>query len=164
MTSAESTSSSHRHQLFEPFVGVFGAEVKIWMGAAEPHVSQGTMTNTFVLDDRYLHQQYVGEEMDGPFNRFEGQGFWGFDPALQRYQGFWIDNASSQMQHETGSVDEAGGVWTMVGEFTNPHNNEVITKRSVITLIDRDQNKMESFVTAEDGSEHKTMEIYYRRK
>jgi len=156
--------TSNRHAPFEPFVGIFLAEVKLWMGGGEPHVSTGTMSNEFVLDDRYLQQRFVGDEMEGPFGQFAGHGYWGFDSSLNRYQGFWIDTASSQMQHETGSVDETGRVWTMVGEFTDPQDNQVIRKRSVIVLIDDDHHKMESFMPGPDGNDHKTMEISYARR
>ncbi len=154
---------SLRHLPFEPFAGKFRAEVKLWMGPGDPHISTGTMINAFVLNDRYLEQRYLGDAVDGPFGEFAGHGFWGFDPASGNYQGFWVDTASSQMQMERGTVDESGRVWTMIGELVHPESGQVIRKRSVISLIDRDRHVMESYFPGPDGSEYKSMEITYVR-
>ncbi len=151
------------HKNFEPFVGTFRAEVKMWMGPGEPFISTGAMSNTFDLGGRFLRQEYKGDKNDGPFPDFEGRGFWGYNTVTNKYEGFWIDTASMQMQTEVGDVDDTGRVWTMVGEMTDPTGNTV-KKRSVITLEDNDHQKMEMFFSGPDGKEFKEMEIRYERK
>lgn len=170
VTNVESTFAmpvaGKEHFRLQPFVGKFRAEVKIWMGPGDPMVSTGTMINTLELNGLYLQQDYQGDANDGPFPSFEGKGFWGYNTVLQRYEGFWIDNASTIMQFESGSVDASGKVWEMKGEMTCPAPNQshqVYSKRSVITLIDDQRNKMEMFFTGGDGVEVKNMEIDYVR-
>ena len=63
------------HQKFDPFVGKFTAEVKLWMGPGDPMISTGMMTNTLDLGGRYLCQCYKGDPSDGPFPNFEGRGY-----------------------------------------------------------------------------------------
>ena len=65
------------------------------------------------------------------------------------------------MQMEHGQVDGSGKVWEMHSELELP--GRVMKKRSLITLIDNDQHKMETFYLGEDGSETKNMEINYSR-
>lgn len=151
------------HERLTPFVGTFKAEVKIWMGPGEPTVSTGTMTNTWALGGRFLHQDYKGDPSPGPdpFPGFEGHGYWGFNKNTQRYEGFWIDTASTVMQHESGTVDETGKVWTMTGEIVGS-DGETTTKRSVITLVDNDQHGIEMYFIKSDH-EFKGMEIQYTR-
>ena len=151
------------HERLAPFLGTFKAEVKIWMGPGDPVVSTGTMTSTSTLDGRFVHQDYKGDPSPGPepFPNFEGRGYWGFNKNTQRYEGFWIDTASTLMQNETGTVDESGKVWTMSGEIIGP-DGEPSTKRSVITLVDDDHHFMEMFFSKGD-QEFKGMEIQYRR-
>ncbi len=166
-TAAECTAMGaldDAHKNFEPFVGTFRAEVKMWMGPGEPFISTGTMTNTSDLGGRFLRQEYKGDKNDGPFPNFEGRGFWGYNTVTKKYEGFWIDSASTAMQNEVGDVDDSGTVWTMIGEMTNPQTGQPMKKRSVVTLQDDDHPKMEMFFSGPDGGESKGMEINYTRK
>ena len=134
----------------------------MWMGPGDPMVSTGKMVNAFDLDGRFLRQTYKGDQTDGPFPGFEGRGYWGYNNIIKRYEGFWIDSASTMMQTEAGEIDESGRVWTMVGEMPNPQTGGNMTKRSVITLEDDDHHKMEMFFDTGEG-EVKSMEIQYER-
>jgi hypothetical protein len=151
------------HKRFKPFEGKFRSEVKMWMGPGDPMVSTGTMINSLELEGLYLQQDYVGDQNDGPFPAFEGKGFWGYNTTTEKYEGFWIDNASTTMQNETGAVDSSGKVWEMRGEMVCAQTKQNFVKRSVITLQDNDHHKMEMYFTGPDGKEMKTMEIHYER-
>lgn len=150
------------HDRLQPFVGTFTAEVRMWMGPGDPMVSTGVMTNAFDLGGRFLKQTYQGDDLDGPFPNFEGRGYWGYNTVDKRYEGFWIDTASTFMQNEQGDVDAAGKVWTMTGEMTNPESGEPMGKKSVITLVDDDHHTMEMYFSTPAG-EMKCMEINYTR-
>ncbi len=151
------------HALMNPFVGTFGAVVKLWMGPGDPQVTTGEMVNQMDLGGRFLNQVYTGDPGEGPFPGFEGRGFWGYNKIDAVWEGVWIDSASTVLQVEKGSVDESGRVWNMAGEMTNPMTGQPIRKRSVITLIDDDHHSMEMFFESEEG-ELKGMEIQYERR
>jgi len=151
------------HKRFAPFVGTFAAEVKLWMGPGDPHVTTGVMTNTMELNNQFLQQVYEGDPSAGPFPEFKGRGYWGFNSVTKKYEGFWIDIASTIMMNETGDVNSDGNIWTMTGEFNNPQTGQPMKKKSVITVIDDDHHKMEQFMDGPNG-EFKTMEINYTRK
>ncbi len=150
------------HEKLAPFVGTFRARVKLWMGPGDPVVSTGTMTTTRDVGGLFLRQEYTGDPGEGPFPAFVGRGFWGYNTTTKKYEGFWIDNASSMMQTDTGSLDATGKVWTMVGDMSCPQTGVATTKRSVITLQDRDRHKLEMYF-AQGGQESKAMEIEYTR-
>jgi len=151
------------HKRLDPFVGTFKATVKMWMGPGDPHVSTGVMANKWDLGGRFLQQTYKGDPGAGPFPDFEGRGYWGYNTIDKRYEGFWIDSASTFMQPETGHVDASGKVWTMKGQMTDPMSGGVMKKRSVITLKDKDHHSMELYFTKPDGNEMRVMEIQYAR-
>lgn len=153
-----------QHDLLKPFVGSFRAEVRMWMAPGDPMVSGGTMTNTLELGGLFLRQHYTGDDQPGPVPAFEGRGYWGFNKTTGLFEGFWIDTASSVMQHETGNVDGSGRVWTMVGEFTDPGSGKPMRKKSVIRLTDENHHSMEMFMPGPDGREVRTMEILYSRQ
>ena len=151
------------HDRLKPFLGTFKATVSIWMGPGDPMVSTGSMINSLALGGRFVKQDYKGDPSADPtpFPEFEGQGFWGFNKNTQKYEGVWIDTASTVMQHESGTVDATGKVWTMTGDIVGP-DGEISVKRSVITLVDDDHHSMEMYFS-KDGQEFKGMEIRYIR-
>jgi len=151
------------HAKIQPFEGTFKSEVKMWMVPGDPMVSTGTMKSTWQVNGLYLQQTYVGDQNEGPFPEFEGQGYWGYNTTDNQYEGFWIDSASTTMQMEFGDVDDAGKVWTMTSDVKCPQSGDTMKKRSVITLIDDDHNKIEMYFTGADGNEMKAMEIDYSR-
>lgn len=159
----ELAAPTAEHARLNPFVGTFRAEVRMWMGPGEPIITTGSMTNTWALGERFLRQEYTGDTSPDPtpFPNFAGHGYWGYNKHTQQYEGFWIDTASTIMQHEAGTVDEDGRTWTMIGEMVGP-DGCASTKRSVITLVNDDQHKMETYFTR-DGQEFKGMEIQYTR-
>jgi len=160
---AEMGATGKHHELLKPFEGTFDARVKMFMGPGDPHVSTGTMVNRFELGGRYHVQDYKGHATDGPFPNFEGRGFRGYNTIDKRYEGVWIDSASTFMQNETGQVDDTGRVWTMNGSMTSPETGKAMTKRTVITLEGPDKHRMEMFFEGPDGGEFKAMDIVYTR-
>lgn len=152
------------HALLKPFEGTFRSVVRLWMGPGEPMVHTGTMVNSFQVGGLYLQQEYTGDPNDGPFPSFVGRGFWGYNTASGEFEGFWIDNASTMMQMERGTADAEGKVWTMTSTVPNPQTGEMMTKKSVIELIDKDHHSMDVFFTTPDGREVKGMEIQYERQ
>ncbi len=159
----EMAAPTGAHEKLKPFEGTFRAVIKIWMGPGEPVSSTGMMTSTFDLGRRFLQQRYVGDPSEGPFSNFEGRGYWGFNKATNKYEGFWIDTASTVMQTDSGDVDESGTVWTMIGSMPGKQPGTTTRKRSVITLKDNDHHSIEMFFESPDGGEVKGMEIQYTR-
>lgn len=167
---SDSASNGHsplrpglEHNRLEPFAGVFKARVKIFMGSEGSHESHGTMTNSWHVNGLFLHQEYVSNASDGRYPTFSGRGYWGYNTVLARYEGFWIDNASTMMHLETGHVGDSGKVWTMTSEIVHPHSRQKVKRRNVITLIDFDRHRMDAYMTGPDGKEIRTMEIEYVR-
>jgi hypothetical protein len=160
---AAMSAPNEDHARLEPFAGTFKAEVKMWMGPGEPMVSTGTMTNTFTLGGRFIEHDYQGDAQEGPFPDFQGKGYWGYNKTDDRYEGVWIDTASTMMQVEHGQVDASGKIWTMHGEMTCGMSGHTMKKRSVVTLTDNDHHTMEMFFTDPQGNEMKGMEINYTR-
>ena len=160
---AQMAATVEAHEKLKPFVGTFKSTVKMWMGTGDHNVSTGVMENRMELGGRYLHQSYKGDEAAGPFPNFEGRGYWGFNTVTGKYEGFWIDTASTCMQTETGDVDATGKVWTMTGKTSNPQTCQTMKKKSVITLHDDNTHMMEMYFQGPDGNESKGMEIKYTR-
>lgn len=154
---------TEHHAKLRPFEGRFRARVTIHVAPGQSLQSTGIMNNSFQLGGLYLHQDYVGDRSAGPFPSFEGKGYFGFNTSTGKYEGFWIDNASTMMQVESGYVDATGKVWTMFGEVVHPATGKAMKKRSVITLIDDDHHRMDAYFALDEKSDFRTMEIEYTR-
>lgn len=150
------------HERLAPFVGTFATVVRLWHGPGDPFESSGTMVNRWVHGRRFLRQEFKGDAVEGAPTVFEGSGYFGYNRSDRRYEGVWVDNASTQMQFEHGDVDAAGRVWEMRGSFTDPNSGATIDKRTVITVHDDDRHDMVVYFKLPEG-EFKAMELLYRR-
>lgn len=163
MNGPQPPTPTEHHQKLDKFEGTFRAEVTIYMGGDQSMQSTGTMTNSFQLGGLYLQQDYQGDPYVEGGPAFAGKGYWGYNTTSQQYEGFWIDNASTTMTIEKGTLDESGTMWTMNSTFIIPGQGMEMQRRSVITLIDDNHHTMESFVTPPGQQEMKNMEIRYQR-
>lgn len=156
-------AAGDHHARLTPMAGEFRAVVRMWFGPGDPHVSTGVMVNAWDLGGRFLKQVYQGDGAEGPFPNFEGRGYWGYNDATGKWEGFWVDTASTMMQIEQGHYDDGAEQWTMTGAVVNPETGQPMQKRSVFRVLDHDRHTMESWFSTPDGGEHKVMEIDFER-
>jgi hypothetical protein len=148
------------HKALEPFVGTWDVKVKSWMEpGAEPMESAGTSENRWVLDGRWVEQQFKGTFMDMPFN---GIGYTGYDNMKKQYVGTWMDNMSTAAMLSTGTGD--ANVWKFTSTMDDPVTGKATPVKETITVTDKDNHLLEMWSPAPDGSMFKTMEIRYTRK
>jgi Protein of unknown function (DUF1579) len=162
-SSSQLSPANEQMKLLAPMEGTFRTEVFFFMGPGEPHKSTGTMINSWDVGGTFLKQHYTGDQSDGPFPAFTGRGYWGYNKVDERYEGFWIDNASTMMQHEQGQVDSTGRSWEMHSTFTHPETKQMCKKRTVFAIQDDDHNSMTTYMEFVSGDETKVMEIRFTR-
>lgn len=147
------------HERLNQFEGVWTARCSHWMDpAGDPMTSTGVMTNSWILDGRFLHQAYKSD-----CQKFFGTGYFGFNNITGQYEGLWLDSMSTAMMTDVGSCDDSGTTWVMTGASEMPGTGVTFTKRSVITVRDADHHTMEMFYAGPDGNEFRVMEIEYTR-
>jgi hypothetical protein len=149
------------HKLLEPFVGRWKAEVRIWSDPkAEPMVTSGTSSHTFIFGGRYLKMEFTGQYLG---QSFIGLGFMGFDNVRKEFISFWIDNMSTWFLTSAGTVDREGKTFTMKGSFKDPMTGILRQQRDILKVEGPDRIVSQSFEASSDGKEFKTMEIVYMR-
>lgn len=160
----EAMTPGDAHKKLEAFVGVWSAEVKMWMNGpnGEPTISKGTSENKLVLGGRYAQQDFTGEMMGQPFI---GVGYTGYDNFRKKYTGFWIDNMSSAMSTQDGKLDKDGKTFTMWGKMDEPMTGEKGKRVKYVTrVIDNDKHVFEVYDVTAYGDKKPTMRITYTRK
>jgi len=158
----EAAAPSAAHKKLEPFVGEWNAEVKMWMSPdAPPTVSKGTAKSTWILDGRYVQEDFSGEMMGKPF---KGMSLTGYDNVRQKYRGIWIDDMSTTIVTSEGDVDAAGKVFTFGGNYACAMTGEKNKESTMVyRILSRDKHVFEMYDLAE-GKKTKMMEITYTRK
>jgi hypothetical protein len=63
-----------------------------------------------------------------------------------------------------GTADASGKVFTYFGETPDPPAGKYVKSRAVVTIIDSNTRKFESFGPGPDGKEFKMMEMLYTRQ
>ena len=109
------------HKRFEPFVGTFKAEVKMWMGPGEPHVSTGVMINTLDLGGRFLKQVSLVDEVKQEGDQIHATLI---PLGAERLQVQWIDPQGRVREDLEGRTDwkpgpQDRGRWKLRVQFVS---------------------------------------------
>lgn len=148
------------HDLLKQFEGKWKAKTQMFMGD-QVMESEGTMTNTLVLDGRFLRQDFKSDFMGQPF---KGLGYWGYDRASKQWVTSWMDTWSTgMMTSDKGAYDAATKTWTIDSTYTNPETGAKEIHREVLRVIDSDSHVMDLLMVDSSGNATKTMTITYTR-
>ena len=148
------------HELLDPMVGGWDAEVTLYLGPDMTEKSTGTMVNEWVFDGRYVVGTFEGSAMGQPFS---GMSILAYDNAAQTYRGLWIDSMSTGFQQSAGYASEDGKTWTFKTTTTDPVSGEPIAGKEEVVVESEDRHRMTAWYE-EDGELVKSMEIVYTRQ
>lgn len=149
------------HKALDAFVGNWKAEVKCWTDpGGPPNVSQGTARTKWVLNGRFVEEEFQGEMMGKPFH---GRSLLGYDNTKQTFNSVWVDDLHTSMFTSEGKGENANKVITLEGKATCPATGRRdIAMKQVLRVISPEKHVFEMF----DGSKGnaKTLEITYSRQ
>ena len=148
------------HKTLEPLVGSFDAKAKQWMDPSKPpEESNGSCERKWILDNRYIQEQYNGNFGGQPFT---GMGYEGYDNVTKKYVATWIDSMGTGMTLSSGAM--AGNVLKMTGTMSDPVTGKTSKYTMVTTIADNDHHRLEMWAPGPDGKNMKWMEISFTRK
>jgi hypothetical protein len=123
-------------------------------------VNKATAKAAWIMDGRFLQEEFNGEFMGKPFR---GIGIIGYDNMKKQYSNFWIDDKHTAMFTSKGSATDGGKTITLEGEYDCPMTGEKnLTMKQVVRIVSRDKRILEMYDPAKGDA--KTMEITYTRK
>lgn len=154
------TPGSH-HKELEYFVGTWNVTSKIYAMGPEnpPMTSTGTSKVKWVLDKRYVMENFKGSMMGQPY---EGLGMTGYDNFRNLYVGSWCSSMDTQFLTMKGQKNPETGKMVMYGEMDEPG---LVTGRYckyVTTIIDEDHYKFE-IIDLHAGDDYRVIELDYTR-
>jgi len=150
------------HKALEPLVGNWTAEVKSWMAPdAPPTVTKATAKSSWVMNGRFVQQEFTGEFMHKPFR---GVSLTGYDNTKQKYNSVWIDDMHTSMYTSEGEGENGDNVITLEGKYDCPMTGRKgLPMKHVLLIINQDKHVFEMHDPTK-GNDSKTMEITYTRK
>lgn len=145
------------HERLQKMVGEWDVAVTAY--AENPVESTAVAKMETMLDGRFLRQTFEGE-----FNgrKFTGVGISGYDNALKKYVGMWIDNFGTGIMHLTGEYDEETETLTETGKASTPLGEmqfKMVTKQPSDDAIE-----FTMYMTLPGVGEQKMMESKYTRR
>jgi len=150
------------HKNLDPLVGVWKAEVTCWMDPdGPPMVTQATASSSWILNGRFVQEEFHGEFMGNPFS---GVSLIGYDNSKRKYQTIWVDDAHTSIFTSEGSADATGKTITLEGRMDCPmtgQKDKVV--RQVFRILSPDKHVFEMHDPSRSG-DSKTMEITYTRR
>ena len=149
------------HKSLEPLVGEWTAEVKSWMAPdAPPAVTKATAKSSWVMNGRFVQQEFTGEFMGKPFH---GVSLTGYDNMKQKYNNVWIDDMHTSLFTSEGEGENGNKVITFEGKYDCPlTGRKDLPMKQVLLIISHDKHVFEMHDPTKGDA--KTMEITYTRK
>lgn len=160
---AETTGTpGEGHKALEHFTGAWKAEVKCWMDpGGTPNVSQATAKVNWVMNGRFLEEDFRGEMMGKPFR---GRTVMGYDNIKQTFKSVWISDMQTSMFVTEGKGENGNKVLTLRGSASCGARGRTDTPmRVVLRVLGPDKHVFEMFDESR-GENGKTMEITYTRQ
>jgi hypothetical protein len=160
------------HKWLDQFAGKWKTTTKMWMGGpGTPALeTSGTAEIKWVLDGRYLHQEFKGEMMfpdeTGQMKKMphHGMGFTGYDNYRKMYVGNWQDNLSTAMLTFTGTKSPDGKTMTMYGQMDEPMLDTVGRMVKYVTRVESDKKFIFEIYDLHAGDNYKVIEVVYERQ
>jgi hypothetical protein len=146
------------HKALEAFVGNWKAEVKSWCEpGGQAQMSQGTAKVKWILNGRFLEEEFHGEMMGKPFT---GRTTMGYDNTKQTYNTVWITDTQTSLFISEGKGENGNKVITLEGKADCPATGRKnMSIKSVYRVINHDKHVFEMF---NDGE--KSLEVTYTRQ
>jgi len=151
------------HKSLEVFVGDWEVDCKAWMAGpdSEPTLSKGKSTVKWILDGRYLQQEFAGDMMGVPF---QGMGITGYDNFRKRYFATWMDSMSTGFFYSEGSSPDSGKTFEYQGKMDDAMTGEKDKPiKTVIRVLSKDKHAFEMHDLTL-GQKSKIMEMTYTRR
>jgi hypothetical protein len=149
------------HAALEPSIGEFEAVVRFAMEPGAPLIeSKGVVKREWVHDGRFVKETVEAETMGSPYR---ATGYIGYNNVDGQYEIVWMDNQSTGIMFETGSMNLDTNVMTMLGSRRDPATGRVIRNVGRWDLSDPDRQTASGHTLDAEGREFKSFEGVFER-
>jgi hypothetical protein len=115
----------------------------------------------WILGGRFLQQEYSSNFMGKPFTVLQ---LLGYDNQKKKTIELMMDNLSTSVLHNEGSISDDGKVITNEGESLDHQTGKPVKLRTVTTIIDQDHYTLEWFRPGASSKDEKVVSMTHRRR
>lgn len=149
------------HKKLEALVGNWEIVVRFWQDPTkEPEISHGLAEHRWVLDGRFVKEDFKGLAWG---KRFQGLGLIGYDKVKGEYISTWADSISTSILLSSGVWDERFQKLHFYGAYTNPVTKEKVLTHTETEIVNPDRHIFRMYERHAGKGEKKTLEIIYSR-
>ena len=148
------------HKQMESLVGKWDVEVTYILEGKE-RKGKAESEAHWILDGRFLQQEYKSNFMGKSFNVIQ---LLGYDNQKKKTIEIKMDNLSTAVMHNEGSISKDGKIITNEGEYPDRATNKMTKLRTVTTIVDQDHYTLEWFKPGADGKEEKVVSMMHTRQ
>lgn len=146
------------HQLIQGYAGKWKVACKFYMDPSQPPMETQATEVVEKVGDFWTVSKYETSFMGAPFI---GRCTFGYEAHSGQFVSTWIDSMSPVLCVLRGT--KKGDLLTMTGEFFSCMTNSVLTHRTTMKFIGKDEHMFEMFARMPDGTEVKMMSSHYKR-
>jgi hypothetical protein len=148
------------HKQFGELAGNWDVVIQYTIGDKQ-FTGKANCEAKLILDGRYLQQDYNSQFQGKPYHVIQ---LLGYDSARKKSIEIKVDNRSTGLMHNEGSISADGKVITNEGEHLDPSTQKPYKLRTVTTIVDHDHFTLEWFHIKDGGQEEKVVSMTHTRK
>ncbi len=150
------------HKKLDALVGEWKAEVKYaTTPEAPPATSNATAKATWIMNGRFVQEEFQGEMMG---KAFRGMSLIGYDNQKQKYTSLWVDDMHTALFTADGTTSDDGKVITFGGKMDCPITGQKdLAYKQVLRIVSPDKHVFTMYDPLK-GGDAVAMEITYTRK
>lgn len=144
--------------LLKKDVGEWDADLTITPGPGAPsQPSRGRLSAKLIAGGKWLVTEFKNHTTG-----FEGHGIYGYNGAIKRYVGTWVDDTRSNIYVAIGDWDAAAK--TMTYQWTAPMpNGHTMAWMEITQVVSPTEQVFRSVFPLPDGGEFEMMRVTYRK-
>lgn len=157
---AKATQPGERHRQLDYFAGSWDVVIKFKVGAGQEREGRALLESRWVLNGRFLKQEYRTMSGGIPFTVVQ---YLGYDNNKKKTVEVKLDSNDTGIMVTEGAIFEDGKVITNAGERTDPVSGKTRKIRTVTIIFDKNHYTVEWYQTGDDGREEKVVTLSHTR-
>jgi hypothetical protein len=148
------------HKQMATLAGDWDVEITYVIGGKE-HKGKVRCESKWILDGRFLQQDYRSKLMGKPFTTLQ---LLGYDNQKKKTIEIVMNSMSTGLLHNEGTISADGKVIKNEGDAPDHATGQYTKLRTVTTIIDPDHYTLEWFHTGAGGKEEKGVSMTHTRR